>query len=58
MLDEAELLQAFRRHWEYSGEDEDLATGSTTTTLCSRSPSPANGSKVCRTSGNGAGSSP
>ena len=25
MLDETELLQALRRHWEYSGEDDDSA---------------------------------
>ena len=25
MLDEAELLQTVRQHWEYPGEDEDLA---------------------------------
>ena len=25
MLDEAELLQTLRRHWEYPGEDEDSA---------------------------------
>ena len=27
MLDEAELLQTVRQHWEYPGEDEDLAHG-------------------------------
>ena len=25
MLDEKDLLQALRRHWEYSGRDEDIA---------------------------------
>ena len=25
MLDETDLLQALRRHWEYSGKDEDIA---------------------------------
>ncbi|WP_104081348.1 hypothetical protein [Cryobacterium sp. Y11] len=25
MLDKTDLLQALRRHWEYSGKDEDVA---------------------------------
>jgi ketosteroid isomerase-like protein len=25
MLEEADLMQALRRHWEYSGKDEDIA---------------------------------
>ena len=25
MLEEADLLQALKRHWEYSGKDEDIS---------------------------------
>ncbi|MDQ0820721.1 hypothetical protein QFZ79_003092 [Arthrobacter sp. V4I6] len=25
MLDDTDLLQALRRHWEYSGKDEDIS---------------------------------
>ena len=58
MLDEAALLQTLRRHWEYPEEDEDSAHEIYHDDAVLEFPSPANGSKVCRTSGDGAGSTP
>ena len=49
MLDETDLLNALRRHWEHSGKDEDLAHEIYHADAVLEFPSPASGSKAWRT---------
>ena len=58
MLDEPELHEALRRHWAFSGRDEDISDDTDDDDAALRFLHPANGSRAWRTSGSGVAGTP